>query len=85
MQPIPDNVKKELITALGTIAKYMGKNCFLCGKEVKIAKSVYDFRTQKGALYIRNLLICPSCGENRATEVDELKRGDRFDFGIFDI
>lgn len=85
MQDMPEHVKKELTTALTTIAKYMQKNCFLCGNDVKIAKSVYNFKSQNGALYIRYLLICPKCGEHRTEEVDKLKKGDRFDLGIFDI
>lgn len=84
---VPENVQKELTTALQTIARYAiaDKSCYLCGEKTKIARGTFNFRPYKGAIYIRYLLICPRCDEHRANEVDKLKKGDRFDFGVFDV
>lgn len=80
---MPESVKKELGEALQKIAKYAIKNCYFCGGDIKFGRAIFNGRPAKGALYIRYLVVCPRCNEDKVKEIEDLKQGERFDLGIF--
>ena len=83
--PTSDEIKKELGAALQKIAQHTIKDCYFCGEKINTGRAIFNFIPEKGALFIRYLIICPRCNENKVVEIEQLKKGERLNLGIFDV
>ncbi len=80
-----EEVKRRLGAAFQEIAKHTVKECFLCERPIGFGRCIINGKPQKGAIYMRALLICPECNEQKIAEVTALLKGDRFNLGLFDL
>ena len=82
---IPEDVKKKLGNAIAEIVRYTMKECYLCGKKIRAGRILWNFRKpeEEKAIYMRGAIICPQCNEQKIEEVNKLKGGETFNFGVF--
>lgn len=79
-----DEVIKRKVFEQMKAAQRSLRECFLCGRPITgLARLITSGKFHQRALFTRFLVLCPTCVEQKPTEVDKLQGDTKFDIGFF--